>query len=89
MLICFQVMAGTAYATIEVMKMLMTLTCNVSGKLKFVKRPGAIISPGMLLAIVDMDDSGAFTKATDYTGHFDIKPAEPGKGWLLFVALHQ
>ena len=63
---------GTPYATIEVMKMLMTLTCNMAGKIKFVKRPGTILSPGMLIAEIEMDDSASFQQAKLFDGRLGI-----------------
>ncbi|XP_075245260.1 acetyl-CoA carboxylase-like isoform X3 [Convolutriloba macropyga] len=72
-----KIQVGTPYATIEVMKMLMTLTCNIAGKIRFIKRPGAIIAPGMLIAEIEMDNSGSFNQATVYDGGFGIANPQP------------
>ncbi|TSO98495.1 Acetyl-CoA carboxylase 2 [Bagarius yarrelli] len=50
------VMAGYPYAEIEVMKMVMTLTVQDSGCVHFVKRPGAVLEPGCVMARIDLDD---------------------------------
>ncbi|ODM91016.1 Acetyl-CoA carboxylase [Orchesella cincta] len=44
------VYAGQAYAEIEVMKMVMTLTCSESGCLQYCKRAGAVLDAGALIA---------------------------------------
>ncbi|XP_038560546.1 acetyl-CoA carboxylase isoform X4 [Micropterus salmoides] len=48
--------AGDTYAEIEVMKMVMTLTVQQSGFIHFVKRPGAVLEPGCVMAHIDLDD---------------------------------
>ncbi|XP_039658817.1 acetyl-CoA carboxylase isoform X2 [Perca fluviatilis] len=48
--------AGETYAEIEVMKMVMTLTLQQSGCVHFVKRPGAVLQPGCVVAHIDLDD---------------------------------
>ncbi|KAK2837305.1 hypothetical protein Q5P01_014517 [Channa striata] len=48
--------AGETYAEIEVMKMVMTLTVQQSGCIHFVKRPGAVLEPGCVVAHVKLDD---------------------------------
>ncbi|XP_078141493.1 acetyl-CoA carboxylase 2 isoform X1 [Centroberyx gerrardi] len=48
--------AGYSYAEIEVMKMVMTLTVQESGCIHFVKRPGAVLEPGCVVARMDLDD---------------------------------
>nr|XP_020449981.1 acetyl-CoA carboxylase 2 isoform X2 [Monopterus albus] len=50
------IFAGETYAEIEVMKMVMTLTVQQSGCIHFVKRPGAVLRPGCVVARVDLDD---------------------------------
>lgn len=41
---------------VQVMKMVMTLTVQQSGCLHFVKRPGAVLEPGCVMARMDLDD---------------------------------
>uniref|UniRef100_A0A7N6BKZ6 acetyl-CoA carboxylase n=1 Tax=Anabas testudineus TaxID=64144 RepID=A0A7N6BKZ6_ANATE len=48
--------AGETYAEIEVMKMVMTLTVQQSGCIHFVKRPGAVLEPGCVVAHMELDD---------------------------------
>uniref|UniRef100_A0A7N9AQT6 acetyl-CoA carboxylase n=1 Tax=Mastacembelus armatus TaxID=205130 RepID=A0A7N9AQT6_9TELE len=50
------IFAGETYAEIEVMKMVMTLTVQQSGCIHFVKRPGAVLEPGCVVAHIDLDD---------------------------------
>ncbi|XP_049326203.1 acetyl-CoA carboxylase 2 isoform X3 [Astyanax mexicanus] len=50
------VTAGHPYAEIEVMKMVMTLVVHESGCIHFVKRPGAVLAPGCIVAHMDLDD---------------------------------
>ncbi|KAM9823082.1 acetyl-CoA carboxylase 2 isoform 4-T4 [Syngnathus typhle] len=47
---------GEAYAEIEVMKMVMTLTVQQAGHLHFVKRPGAVLESGCVMAHMSLDD---------------------------------
>ncbi|KAG7480864.1 hypothetical protein MATL_G00060810 [Megalops atlanticus] len=48
--------AGNSYAEIEVMKMVMTLSVQESGCVHFVKRPGAVLEPGCVVARLQLDD---------------------------------
>lgn len=41
---------------LQVMKMVMTLTAQESGRVHFVKRPGAVLKPGCVVAHMDLDD---------------------------------
>ncbi|KAF8785887.1 Acetyl-CoA carboxylase like protein [Argiope bruennichi] len=58
------------YAEIEVMKMVMTLTINESGCIHFVKRPGAVLEAGTILARLELDDPSQMKKAQLFTGVF-------------------
>ncbi|KAK6633678.1 hypothetical protein RUM44_004285 [Polyplax serrata] len=62
--------AGQAYAEIEVMKMVMTLSVTETGTLVYVKRPGAVLDAGSLIAHLELDDASLITKAQDYKGGF-------------------
>lgn len=62
--------AGQAYAEIEVMKMVMTVTASEAGSVFYVKRPGAILEAGTLIAHLELDDPSLVTKAQEYTGQF-------------------
>ncbi|KAK9874333.1 hypothetical protein WA026_002683 [Henosepilachna vigintioctopunctata] len=61
---------GQAYAEIEVMKMVMTLVVNETGAISYVKRPGAVLEPGSILAKLELDDPSLVTKAVLYKGPF-------------------
>ncbi|KAF5881624.1 acetyl-CoA carboxylase 2, partial [Clarias magur] len=50
------VSTGWPYAEIEVMKMVMSLSVQESGCIQFVKRPGALLVPGCVVARIDLDD---------------------------------
>ncbi|XP_074110362.1 acetyl-CoA carboxylase isoform X2 [Cotesia typhae] len=76
---------GQAYAEIEVMKMVMTVTASEAGSVFYVKRPGAVLEAGVLIAHLELDDPSLVTKAQDYTGQFPapVIPAIPEKLNLL------
>jgi biotin carboxylase/acetyl-CoA carboxylase carboxyltransferase component/biotin carboxyl carrier protein len=59
---------GAPYAEIEVMKMLMPLLAPEAGTLHHVKPEGAVLSPGDLLATLELDDASCVTKAELYQG---------------------
>jgi biotin carboxylase/acetyl-CoA carboxylase carboxyltransferase component/biotin carboxyl carrier protein len=59
---------GSPYAEIEVMKMLMPLLAPESGTLHHVKPEGAVLSPGDLLATLELDDASCVTKAEEFRG---------------------
>ncbi|XP_018604528.1 acetyl-CoA carboxylase isoform X4 [Scleropages formosus] len=48
--------AGNSYAEIEVMKMVMTLNVQDSGCVYFIKRPGAMLESGCVVARLQLDD---------------------------------
>lgn len=62
--------AGQAYAEIEVMKMVMTVAVSEAGCVFYVKRPGAVLDSGSLLAHLELDDASLVTKAKEYKGGF-------------------
>lgn len=64
------VQKGQAYAEIEVMKMVMTLTANESGTVTYIKRAGAVLDAGSIIASLELDDASLVTKAVPYTGPF-------------------
>ncbi|XP_071057083.1 acetyl-CoA carboxylase isoform X2 [Onthophagus taurus] len=64
------VFRGQPYAEIEVMKMVMTLTAGEAGNVSYVKRPGAVLDAGSIIAMLELDDSGLVTKAQPYKGPF-------------------
>ncbi|XP_071442085.1 acetyl-CoA carboxylase isoform X1 [Hetaerina americana] len=70
------VFAGQAYAEIEVMKMVMTLTASESGSIFHLKRPGAVLETGSLIARLELDDPSLVTQAKEFTGGFTSKSSE-------------
>lgn len=64
------VQRGQAYAEIEVMKMVMTLTSPESGCVFHQKRPGAVLDAGTLVARLELDDPSLVTRALKYEGPF-------------------
>uniref|UniRef100_A0A3B5AVX7 acetyl-CoA carboxylase n=1 Tax=Stegastes partitus TaxID=144197 RepID=A0A3B5AVX7_9TELE len=58
--------AGETYAEIEVMKMVMTLTVHQSGCVHFVKRPGAVLEPGCVVANMVLDDPSSIARARPF-----------------------
>ncbi|XP_009995147.1 PREDICTED: acetyl-CoA carboxylase 2 [Chaetura pelagica] len=61
---------GSVFAEIEVMKIIMTLTVEEAGRVHYVKRPGALLEVGCVIARLELDDP---TK---------VKPAQPFLGGL-------
>ncbi|XP_049825243.1 acetyl-CoA carboxylase isoform X3 [Aethina tumida] len=61
---------GQAYAEIEVMKMVMTLTSTESGSVFYTKRPGAVLDAGAIIASLELDDPSLVVKAQLYKGPF-------------------
>lgn len=59
---------GQAYAEIEVMKMVMTLTAGESGVITYIKRPGAVLEAGAILGTLELDDPNLVTKTVVYKG---------------------
>lgn len=72
------VYSGQAYAEIEVMKMVMTLTCAESGCLQYCKRPGAVLDAGALIARLDLDDPSKVTTAQVFEGKFPVSENSGG-----------
>lgn len=62
--------AGQAYAEIEVMKMVMTVTASEAGSVFYVKRAGAVLEAGDVIAHLELDDPTLVTKAQLYKGQF-------------------
>ncbi|XP_026566055.1 acetyl-CoA carboxylase 1 isoform X2 [Pseudonaja textilis] len=62
------VFAGQCFGEIEVMKMVMTLTAAESGCIHYVKRPGAALEPGCIIAKMQLDDPSRVQQAELHTG---------------------
>ncbi|XP_069475531.1 acetyl-CoA carboxylase 2 [Ambystoma mexicanum] len=63
-----RVYAGQCFAEIEVMKMVMSLTVQESGSIHYVKRPGAVLESGCIVATLDLDDPTKLHPAQLHTG---------------------
>lgn len=68
--------AGQPYAEIEVMKMVMTLTAQESGTVSLIKRPGAILEAGAILAKLELLDPTLVKRAELFSGGFDALEAQ-------------
>uniref|UniRef100_A0A4W3HCG2 acetyl-CoA carboxylase n=1 Tax=Callorhinchus milii TaxID=7868 RepID=A0A4W3HCG2_CALMI len=63
------VFSGECFAEIEVMKMVMTLTAQASGCIHYVKRVGAVLDPGCVIAKLQLDDPSRVQQP--FTGPLD------------------
>ncbi|XP_055920497.1 acetyl-CoA carboxylase isoform X2 [Eupeodes corollae] len=63
---------GQAFAEIEVMKMVMTLTSLEAGTVTFIRRPGAVLDAGTLLGHLELDDPSLVTKAQPFKSGFPV-----------------
>merc|ERR1739848_546520 len=59
---------GDPYCEIEVMKMVTTLHANESGIVQFVKRPGAVLENGSVIAKLTLDDPAQCCQIDEYQG---------------------
>lgn len=50
----------------QVMKMVMALTVEQSGCIHFVKRPGAVLQPGCVVARIDLDDPSSIHRVSEW-----------------------
>jgi acetyl-CoA carboxylase/biotin carboxylase 1 len=66
------------------MKMVMTLTVSEAGSVFYVKRPGAVLDAGSLIAHLELDDASLVTKAQEYKGQFpELEVSTPVVGGKL------
>uniref|UniRef100_A0A4W4E308 acetyl-CoA carboxylase n=1 Tax=Electrophorus electricus TaxID=8005 RepID=A0A4W4E308_ELEEL len=82
------VMSGHPYAEIEVMKMVMTLTVQESGCIHFVKRPGAVLEPGCVVAHVNLDNPGTIHPVQLNTESLPAQEPLPMVGEKLHQVFH-
>ena len=72
---------GDAYAEIEVMKMIMSVTATESGIAQFMKQPGQTLAQGELLGILTLDDPTRVKFAKPFEGilpTFELKNGRYG-----------
>ncbi|KAK1157586.1 acetyl-CoA carboxylase-like [Acipenser oxyrinchus oxyrinchus] len=82
------VFTGQCYAEIEVMKMVMTLTAGESGCIHYVKRAGAVLEPGCVIAKLQLDDPSRVQQAELYTGKLPLIQAMSLHGEKLHRVFH-
>ncbi|XP_047665597.1 acetyl-CoA carboxylase 1 isoform X2 [Tachysurus fulvidraco] len=82
------VFSGQCYAEIEVMKMVMTLTAAESGCIHYVKRAGAVLEPGCVIAKLQLDDPSRVQQAELHTGALPIVQSVALRGEKLHRVFH-
>ncbi|XP_075575890.1 acetyl-CoA carboxylase 1 isoform X1 [Pelecanus crispus] len=82
------VFAGQCFAEIEVMKMVMTLTAGESGCIHYVKRPGAVLDPGCVIAKLQLDDPSRVQQAELHTGTLPQNQSTALRGEKLHRIFH-
>ncbi|XP_071847877.1 acetyl-CoA carboxylase-like isoform X3 [Apostichopus japonicus] len=65
--------AGDVYAEIEVMKLIMSLKTSAGGRILYVKRNGAVLDQGSVIAKLELDDPGRVQQAKLFEGGFPEK----------------
>ncbi|MBV98493.1 Acetyl-CoA carboxylase 2, partial [Eschrichtius robustus] len=80
--------AGGSYAEIEVMKMITTLNVQESGRVKYAKRPGAVLEAGCVVARLELDDPSKVHPAEPFTGELPSQPTLPILGEKLHQVFH-
>ncbi|XP_061459335.1 acetyl-CoA carboxylase 2 isoform X5 [Rhineura floridana] len=82
------VCVGHSYAEIEVMKMVVTLTVEESGIIRYVKRPGTLLETGCVVARLELDDPTKVHPAQLYTGGLPAQQPLPILGEKLHQVFH-
>ncbi|KAH0513850.1 Acetyl-CoA carboxylase 1 [Microtus ochrogaster] len=82
------VFAGQCYAEIEVMKMVMTLTAVESGCIHYVKRSGAALDPGCVIAKMQLDNPSKVQQAELHTGSLPQIQSTALRGEKLHRVFH-
>ncbi|XP_061116348.1 acetyl-CoA carboxylase isoform X4 [Conger conger] len=80
--------AGNSYAEIEVMKMVMTLNVQESGCVHFVKRPGAVLEAGGIVAHLELDDPSSLHPVELNTEVLPVQQPLPMTGEKLHQVFH-
>nr|DBA22859.1 TPA: hypothetical protein GDO54_013851 [Pyxicephalus adspersus] len=80
--------AGDCFAEIEVMKMVMTLLVQEPGHIHYVKRPGAVLESGCVVARIDLDDPSKVHQTELYTGELLPQQTMPIMGEKLHQIFH-
>ncbi|XP_060699469.1 acetyl-CoA carboxylase 2 isoform X2 [Hemiscyllium ocellatum] len=82
------VLAKHCYAEIEVMKMVMALAVEESGCVHYVKRPGACLEQGSIVAKMELDDPKKLHTAHLHTGVFASQQSLAIVGKKLHQVFH-
>ncbi|XP_039627737.1 acetyl-CoA carboxylase isoform X2 [Polypterus senegalus] len=82
------VFSKQCYAEIEVMKMVMTLTVEESGCVHYVKRPGAVLEAGCIVARMELDDPSSVHPARLDTETRLLQQPPPVLGEKLHQVFH-
>ncbi|CAL8348024.1 unnamed protein product [Lota lota] len=82
------VSAGACYGEIEVMKMVMALMVQEAGRIHFVKRPGAVLVPGCVVARMELDDPSAIHLVEPNTAPLPPQQPLPIVGEKLHQVFH-
>ncbi|XP_066116448.1 acetyl-CoA carboxylase 2 isoform X1 [Saccopteryx bilineata] len=80
--------AGSSYAELEVMKMIMALNVQESGQVKYIKRPGAMLEAGCVVARLELDDPSKVHPAKPFTGELPPQQTLPIVGEKLHQVFH-
>ncbi|KAG8521239.1 Acetyl-CoA carboxylase 2 [Galemys pyrenaicus] len=80
--------AGKSYAEMEVMKMIMTLNVQESGRVQYIKRPGAVLEAGCVVARLELDDPSKVHSAEPFTGELPPQQTLPILGEKLHQVFH-
>ncbi|XP_056677579.1 acetyl-CoA carboxylase 2 isoform X2 [Monodelphis domestica] len=80
--------AGSTYAEMEVMKMIMTLNVQEDGRVHYVRRPGAVLQGGCVIARLELDDPSKVHAAEPYTGDLPCQQTLPIMGEKLHQVFH-
>ncbi|KFP09193.1 Acetyl-CoA carboxylase 2, partial [Egretta garzetta] len=71
---------GNIFAEIEVMKIIMTLAVEEAGRVHYVKRPGALLEAGCVIARLELDDPTKVKPAQPFTGGLPAQQTLPITG---------
>ncbi|NXX22259.1 ACACB carboxylase, partial [Podargus strigoides] len=71
---------GDVFAEIEVMKIIMTLVVEEAGCVHYVKRPGALLEAGCVIARLELDDPTKVKPAQLFTGGLPAQQTLPMTG---------
>uniref|UniRef100_A0A8C3I926 Acetyl-CoA carboxylase beta n=1 Tax=Chrysemys picta bellii TaxID=8478 RepID=A0A8C3I926_CHRPI len=82
------IFVGHSFAEIEVMKIILTLEVKESGHIHYIKRPGALLEAGCVIARLELDDPTKVHPAQLYTGGLPTQQMLPIGGLKLHQVFH-